>query len=77
MHLSPKQEQIISLIVEGCCSKEIARKLDMSARTVESHLQRLYDRHAVHSRAALVAKWLLEGGVPCSVPLARDGSALS
>jgi hypothetical protein len=36
----------------------------MSARTVDSHLRRLYERHAVHSRAAIVAKWLLEGGRP-------------
>ncbi|MET9648258.1 response regulator transcription factor [Streptomyces syringium] len=73
MHLSPKQEQILSLIVSGCCNKEIARQLDMSTRTVESHLQRLYDRHNVHNRAALVAKWLMEGGIPCSVPDAHEG----
>ncbi|MFC8449562.1 response regulator transcription factor [Kitasatospora sp. NPDC057223] len=67
MHLSPKQQQIFSMIVEGCGNKEIAKRLDMSTRTVESHLQRLYDRHGLHSRAALVAKWLMEGGVPCTV----------
>jgi LuxR family maltose regulon positive regulatory protein/two-component system response regulator NreC len=67
VHLSPKQQQIFSLIIAGHANKEIARRLDMSSRTVESHLQRLYDRHGVHSRAALVAKWLLEGGVPAAV----------
>lgn len=60
MHLSPRQLQIVSLIAEGRCDKEIARCLGMSARTVDSHLQRLYQRHGVHSRAALVARWLLE-----------------
>jgi hypothetical protein len=35
----------------------------MSARTVDSHLQRLYQRYDVHSRAAMVAKWLLGGGL--------------
>ena len=64
MHLSPRQVQILSLIVEGYGDKEIAQRLCMSARTVDSHLQRLYERHSVHSRAALVAKWILEGGVP-------------
>ncbi|MFC5719187.1 response regulator transcription factor [Streptomyces gamaensis] len=77
MHLSPKQEQIFSLIVAGCCNKEIARQLHMSARTVESHLQRLYDRHDVHSRAALVAKWLLEGGLPGAAPAARGSDVPS
>ena len=64
MHLSPRQVQILSLISEGCSDKEIAQQLGMSARTVDSHLRRLYERHAVHSRAAIVAKWLLEGGRP-------------
>jgi LuxR family maltose regulon positive regulatory protein/two-component system response regulator NreC len=36
----------------------------MSARTVDSHLRRLYEKHSVHSRAAIIAKWLLEGGIP-------------
>jgi DNA-binding CsgD family transcriptional regulator len=64
MHLSPKQKEIINLIIKGHGNKEIARRLGISTRTVDSHLQRLYDRHNVHSRAALVAKWILEGGVP-------------
>jgi DNA-binding CsgD family transcriptional regulator len=64
MDLSPRQTQILSLIVEGMGDKEIAQCLGVSPRTVDSHLQRLYERHSVHSRASLVAKWLLEGGVP-------------
>jgi DNA-binding NarL/FixJ family response regulator len=64
MHVSPRQSQILSLIAEGKCDKEIARGLGMSARTVDSHLQRLYQRYGVHSRAAMVAKWLTELHLP-------------
>ncbi|HEY8201920.1 MAG TPA: helix-turn-helix transcriptional regulator [Actinomycetota bacterium] len=64
VHLSPRQVQILSLISEGLSDKEIAQRLGMSARTVDSHLRRLYEKHAVHSRAAIIAKWLLEGGIP-------------
>jgi len=64
LYLSPKQVQILTLVAEGYCNKEIARTLDMSSRTVESHLRRLYERYRVHSRAGIVAKWLLEGGKP-------------
>ena len=64
MHLSPRQVQILSLIVEGYCDKEIAQRLDMSPRTIDTHLQRLYEKHSLHSRAAIVAKWLMEGGIP-------------
>ena len=67
MRLSVRQLQILSLISEGYCDKEIARHLGMSARTVDSHLQRLYMRYGIHTRAGMVAKWLLEGGVPIQV----------
>ncbi len=63
MHVSPRQSEILSLIADGYSDKQIARRLGMSARTVDSHLQRLYQRYGVHSRAAMVAKWLLGGGL--------------
>ncbi|MEV6979306.1 helix-turn-helix transcriptional regulator [Kitasatospora sp. NPDC093806] len=57
-HLSHRQREIVLLISEGNSNKEIGRILDVSPRTVESHLQRLYLRYGINSRAALVAKWL-------------------
>ncbi|WP_344596018.1 helix-turn-helix transcriptional regulator [Streptomyces violaceusniger] len=69
MQLSPRQIEILSLIANGHRDKEIAKLLGMSVRTVDSHLQRLYDRYGVRSRAAIVAKWLLEGGIPVGVPV--------
>ncbi len=64
MHVSPTQEKILSLVAGGFRNKEIADHLRISSRTVEAHLQRLYTRYNLHNRAALVAKWLMEGGVP-------------
>jgi DNA-binding NarL/FixJ family response regulator len=60
MELTPRQEQIVTLIAEGLQDKDIAQHLGVSRRTVDSHLQRLYRRHQLHSRAAVVAKWLRE-----------------
>jgi DNA-binding CsgD family transcriptional regulator len=71
MHVSPRQSEILSLIADGYSDKQIARRLGMSARTIDSHLQRLYQRYDVHSRAAIVAKWLLGGGFP----VIQDGRA--
>ncbi|MFD7660200.1 response regulator transcription factor [Actinosynnema sp. NPDC059797] len=70
MILSPRQEQIVMLIAEGLQDKAIAERLDISVRTVDSHLQRLYQRYQLHSRAAVVAKWLREGG-----QVRQDGDA--
>jgi DNA-binding NarL/FixJ family response regulator len=58
VRISARQREILVLIAEGHSDKGIARRLGMSDRTVESHLQRLYQRHGVHTRAALVARWL-------------------
>ncbi|MFD3643505.1 MULTISPECIES: response regulator transcription factor [Streptomyces] len=76
MHLSTRQIEILSLIAKGHRDKEIAKHLGMSVRTVDSHLQRLYDRYGVRSRAAIVAKWLLEGGTPMSPECATPVGAV-
>lgn len=61
MRLSPRQEQILELVAQGCSDKEIARRLNMSARTVGTHLSRLYARYQVHSRSAVIAMWIRSG----------------
>ncbi|MEU4060372.1 response regulator transcription factor [Rhodococcus qingshengii] len=58
MRLSKRQEQIIELVAEGYSGKEVARLLGMSPKTVESHLQRVFDRYGVRSRAGVVARWM-------------------
>ncbi|GFH37354.1 hypothetical protein SCWH03_35920 [Streptomyces pacificus] len=59
----------MALIADGYSGKEIARTLNVSPKTVESHVQRLFDRYGVRSRAGLVARWMTEaawvhGGIP-------------
>jgi DNA-binding NarL/FixJ family response regulator len=58
MEASPRQTEILTLIAEGLQDTHIARRLGVSVRTVNAHLQRLYQRHRLHTRAAIVAKWL-------------------
>ncbi|HEX6346051.1 helix-turn-helix transcriptional regulator [Umezawaea sp.] len=58
MRTSPRQNEVLLLVAEGLSSKEIARRLAISPKTVESHLQRLFDRYGVRNRAGLIAKWL-------------------
>jgi DNA-binding NarL/FixJ family response regulator len=58
LHLSPRQQQILALIANGKSDSEIAKRLGISSRTVGSHLQRVYQAHGLHTRAAAVAAWL-------------------
>lgn len=53
--MTRRQEQILELVAAGLSDKEIASKLGLSARTVQSHLDRFYLENRVHKRAAAVA----------------------
>jgi DNA-binding CsgD family transcriptional regulator len=68
MRTSPRQHLILSLVADGYSAKEIGTRLDVSRRTVETHLQRLYARHGVRNRTALIAKWLRESEGDTGVP---------
>lgn len=52
--LTPRQREILQLVAEGKSSKEIARLLDLSVKTVESHRAELMDRLDIHDVAGLV-----------------------
>jgi DNA-binding NarL/FixJ family response regulator len=51
--------QILELVAAGLSDKQIASKLRVSPRTVQSHLDRFFNQHDIHKRAAAVA-YLLE-----------------
>ena len=52
--LTPRQREILALIAEGQATKKIARTLDISAKTVESHRSQLMERLDIHKVAGLV-----------------------
>ena len=56
--LSPREREILGLIVEGLTAKEIAHQLDVSIHTTDTHTRHLFKKLGVHSRAAAVAKAL-------------------
>jgi DNA-binding CsgD family transcriptional regulator len=53
--LTPREREIATLAAGGMTSLEIARRLVISARTVETHLQRAYAKLGVASRADLAS----------------------
>jgi DNA-binding NarL/FixJ family response regulator len=52
--LSPRQREILKLIAEGLSTKEKARRLNISVKTVESHRAELMGRLNIHDVAGLV-----------------------
>lgn len=53
-NLTEREKQILRLIVEGCSNKEMAERMGISVRTVETHRANLLRALGVDSAAALV-----------------------
>ncbi len=53
-HLTPRERQVMELLLAGKSSKEIAAALGMSVRTVEGHRRRVLSKNHVSSAAQLV-----------------------
>lgn len=52
--LTPREREVVSLLVEGKTSKEIARQLSLSHRTIEVYRARLLKKYGVSTTAALL-----------------------
>lgn len=53
-NLTPRQRLVLELIAEGCSTREIARRLNRSVKTVETHRAQLMKRLNLHHVAGLV-----------------------
>ncbi len=51
---TPRESQILALVAEGHANSEIAERLSLRVKTVESQLRRMFDRYDVTSRTSLV-----------------------
>jgi two-component system nitrate/nitrite response regulator NarL len=53
--LTPREYEVLELLVDGRDQEEIARRLVISSNTVATHIQRILGKLGVHSRAQAVA----------------------
>jgi DNA-binding NarL/FixJ family response regulator len=54
LQLTPRQREVLTLIAEGYSTRNIARALGISVKTVETHRAQLMDRLDIHDVARLV-----------------------
>ena len=52
--LSRREQDVARLVLDGLPTREIANRLFISERTVETHLANIFDKFDVHSRSELV-----------------------
>jgi len=63
--LTPRQREVLRLIAEGHSTKEIAYRLELSVKTVETHRAQLMERLQIRDIAGLV-KYAIRSGLASS-----------
>ncbi len=59
--LTPREKELVYLLLEGCANKEIAGRCNIAVQTVKDHFRHVYQKTGVHQRTALLARLLGTG----------------
>jgi DNA-binding NarL/FixJ family response regulator len=62
--LTPREREVLQLLTEGIATKELAGKLSVSVKTVETHRRQIMDKLGLHSVAELTKYAVREGITP-------------
>ena len=60
--LTPREEEILRLVLAGRTNKAIAAEICISEKTVEFHLNRLYTKIGLRTRI-LAGMWAMQQGI--------------
>lgn len=60
--LTPRELEILHLVLEGKTNKGIASEMDISVKTVEFHLDNIYRKIGVQSRI-MAGLWAIQQGL--------------
>jgi len=63
--LSPRELEVLALAAEGLTNKEIAYRLGISERTVQFHMNSVFNKTATQSRTEAAALGLRQGWLTC------------
>lgn len=71
IRLTKRELEVLSLVIEGRSSKDVADALYVSKRTVDFHLANIYDKLQVSNRVQAFRRATRLGLVPLETTLAR------
>jgi DNA-binding CsgD family transcriptional regulator len=75
--LTPRQADLLRLVAAGYTNTQIARRLGLSESTVRTHLENIFRRLRVSSRAAAVTRALPDPGTTLLHPAGPPGPAVA
>lgn len=74
LYFTPRERQVLELLVAGCSNREIARRLTIEERTVKAHVAKLLRKVGVANRVALTMRAVNLGLLP-PAPEAQTATA--
>lgn len=61
LFLTPRERQVVQLLVDGCSNDDIATRLRLRPQTVKNQLTRIYVKAGVSSRVQLAVAAIRQG----------------
>lgn len=61
LFLTPRERQVVQLLIEGCSNDDIAVRLRLRPQTVKNQLTRIYTKAGVSTRVQLAVAVLRQG----------------
>ncbi len=61
LFLTPRERQVVQLLIDGCSNDDIATRLRLRPQTVKNQLTRIYTKVGVSSRVQLAVAVLRQG----------------
>ena len=65
--LTPRQREVLQLLAEGHSTKQVASRLRLSIKTVETHRGQIMSRLDIHTLAGLV-RYAIRAGIVAPEP---------
>jgi DNA-binding CsgD family transcriptional regulator len=62
--LSPREEEVVKLVVRGLSNRQISKELFISENTVQRHLSNIFEKVGVRGRKGLLKRLFFENLLP-------------
>ncbi len=62
VELTPTETKVVQLVAQGLSNRQVADKLSVSQRTIESHVSNMLTKTTLHNRTEL-ARWAIENSI--------------